>query len=80
MPFQWHIHEAPHDYYRYTNFGLEYMLSKAGFKNIEIIANTGFWVTWILKFNYYSTILIRGPILLRFFMKILLVPIWLLDS
>lgn len=26
VPFMWHVHEAPYDYYRYTHHGLEYML------------------------------------------------------
>ena len=26
VPFMWHVHEEPHDYYRYTNHGLRYWL------------------------------------------------------
>lgn len=32
VPFMHKIHEAPYDYYRYTEFGLEHMLKQNGFK------------------------------------------------
>lgn len=30
-PLEWEVHQAPHDYYRYTRFGLEHLLAEAGF-------------------------------------------------
>ena len=30
VPFQYHIHEAPFDYYRYTSHGLEHLAKEAG--------------------------------------------------
>ena len=54
VPFMWWVHEAPHDYFRYTRYGLEYMFEKAGFSAIQIYPQTGFWTTWTLKFNYQS--------------------------
>jgi SAM-dependent methyltransferase len=35
-PHEWEVHQAPHDYFRYTRHGLEYLLRKAGFRSIEI--------------------------------------------
>jgi len=35
VPFVWDEHEAPYDYGRYTSFGLNYLISKNGFKIIE---------------------------------------------
>lgn len=35
-PQEWEVHQAPHDYYRYTRFGLEYLLAQAGFRIEEI--------------------------------------------
>ncbi len=29
-PQQWEVHQAPHDYYRYTRHGLRYLLDRAG--------------------------------------------------
>lgn len=36
VPFLYRIHEEPHDYYRYTEHALEYLLYKNGFKTIEL--------------------------------------------
>ena len=35
-PHEWETHQAPHDYFRYTRYGLHYLLAKAGFTAIEI--------------------------------------------
>lgn len=75
-PFQWREHEQPWDYYRYTRYGLEYLLTKAGFRNICITAKSGFWVMWALKLNYHLTLLIRGPKLMRKIIRLCLLPIW----
>ena len=29
-PFEWEVHQAPHDYFRYTRHGLDYLLAEAG--------------------------------------------------
>ncbi len=70
VPFMWHVHEAPHDYFRYTRYGLEYLLKKQGFKNINIRETTGFWQMQILKFNYHTNRFAKGPL------KFLWLPIW----
>ena len=70
VPFMWHVHEAPHDYYRFTRYGLEYLLNKAGFIDIAIKENTGYWQMSVLKFNYYTTTFARGPLRWMF------IPIW----
>lgn len=41
VPFLWGLHEAPHDYYRYTPYALEHLLSKAGFHDIKVEALGG---------------------------------------
>lgn len=74
VPFMWHIHEEPHDYYRFTRYGLEHMLVQAGFRDIEIHATGGFWSTWFIKLNYQLIRLIRGPGLLRVLVKAVLYP------
>ncbi len=35
-PQEWEVHQAPHDYYRYTRYGLEHLLAQAGFRIEEI--------------------------------------------
>jgi len=37
------IHGAPYDFYRFTNFGLEFLCKESGFANIEITARGGFF-------------------------------------
>lgn len=76
VPFQWWVHEAPWDYYRYTRHGLEHMLQKAGFKDIIVAPTTGFWSMWLLKFNYQSARLLRGPRPVRMLVRAALIPIW----
>jgi SAM-dependent methyltransferase len=78
VPFMWWEHEVPHDYYRFTRYGLSYLLRKAGFATVEVHAQTGFWLMWILKFNYQTTRLIRGPRISRRVVTAMLEPIWLL--
>ncbi len=35
-PHEWEVHQAPHDYFRYTRHGLAYLLGAAGFAAVEI--------------------------------------------
>lgn len=76
VPFQWHVHEAPYDFFRYTNFGLKHLFGKAGFSNIHVEAVSGFWVTWALKFNYQTMRYIRGPCAARLVARGLLSAVW----
>jgi SAM-dependent methyltransferase len=80
VPFQWHVHEDPYDFYRYTRYGLEYMFSKAGFTDISIRESSGFWAMWFLKFNYQTTKMIRGPFYIKSLAQFALVPFWLIDQ
>ena len=80
VPFNWWVHESPYDFFRYTQYGIKYMLKKAGFINIEVEAVTGFWSMWFLKFNYQTVKLVRGPKYIRYLVKTLLLPIWFLDQ
>lgn len=45
-PFTGYLHEVPHDYYRYTKYGLQYMLKHANFR-IVYIKSEGNWITSI---------------------------------
>jgi SAM-dependent methyltransferase len=43
-PQSWLMHQAPHDYYRFTRHGLEYLLRKAGFTSLTVDPVGGtFW-------------------------------------
>ncbi|HEY5984208.1 MAG TPA: class I SAM-dependent methyltransferase [Anaerolineales bacterium] len=62
VPFIWHIHEEPRDFYRFSEYGLRYLIRKIGFEEVSIRALSGFWVTFgqLLVYNLYR--LNRGPI------------------
>ena len=36
VPHEWEVHQAPHDYFRFTRFGMQYLLERAGMVEIEI--------------------------------------------
>ena len=42
-PHEWETHQAPHDYFRYTRYGLQYLLEKAGFEVVEMRAAGGYF-------------------------------------
>jgi SAM-dependent methyltransferase len=80
VPWQWHIHEQPYDFFRYTPFALKYMLNKAGFTEIVVKPQSGFFTMWLLKINYFSLRLIRGPRFMRTVIKAILTPIWFINQ
>ncbi len=62
VPFIWHLHEEPRDFYRFSKYGLEYLFTKAGFELIEIKALSGFWITFGQLFVYNIYRFHRGPL------------------
>lgn len=76
VPWMWQIHEAPHDYFRYTPYGLKYLFEKAGYKDIHVQPTSGFFTMWFLKMNYFSLRFIKGSSLRRKATRFLLVPLW----
>lgn len=76
VPWQWWVHEAPYDFFRYTPYGLRYMFAKAGFVEIVVEPQAGFFTTMVLKLNYFSCRLVRGPSPLRWLIEIGLMPFW----
>lgn len=36
VPLLWEVHEPPHDYYRYTEYGVRYLLDAAGFDDVHV--------------------------------------------
>lgn len=80
VPWQWWIHEAPYDFFRYTPYALDYMFKKAGFTEIVIEAQSGYFTTAVLKWNYFTRRFIRGPKPLRWSIKCCLLPLWYLGQ
>jgi SAM-dependent methyltransferase len=62
VPFIWHLHEEPRDFFRYSKHGLEYLFEKVGFEVIRLDALAGFWVTFGVLLTYYLEQFNRRPI------------------
>jgi SAM-dependent methyltransferase len=62
VPFIWHLHEEPRDFYRFSKYGLKYLFEKVGFEIVELNALSGFWITFgqLLVYNLYR--LNKGPL------------------
>jgi SAM-dependent methyltransferase len=43
LPFILHLHDLPHDYYRFSIYGAEYLLHEAGFEIKKVAINGGFF-------------------------------------
>jgi SAM-dependent methyltransferase len=43
VPHEWEEHQTPHDYFRYTRYGVAYLLERAGFGEIDTQAVGGFF-------------------------------------
>lgn len=44
-PQTWGLHDEPHDFYRYTEYGLRYLAEKSGLEVLEITPTCGLWAT-----------------------------------
>ena len=53
-PQSWHQHQKPHDYFRYTSFGLRYLVEQAGLQVETIEALGGYF--WFLSFQLQNII------------------------
>jgi SAM-dependent methyltransferase len=42
-PHEWEVHQSPHDYFRYTRYGLAHLLTSAGFEVIKISPAGGYF-------------------------------------
>lgn len=43
VPQIWELHQPPHDFYRYTRYGLQHLMEAAGFRAIEISPTGGYF-------------------------------------
>lgn len=62
VPFIWHLHEEPRDFFRFSEHGVQYLFSKAGFEVVEMEPLTGFWGTFGQLFVYKIYRFNRGPL------------------
>lgn len=80
VPWQWKVHEEPFDFFRYTPYGLHMQLEHAGFSDIDVQAQAGFFTMITMKLNYFSLRLIRGPLLLRVMLRGFFEVFWYLGQ
>ena len=73
-PFTWHLHDEPHDYWRFTEFGLRLIFERAGFRVMALRPTTGF-AGALLQSQCY--LLMQGTGQLRFLVRPLA---WLLQT
>jgi len=52
VPLIWELHQTPHDYFRFTRYGLEHMLSTAGLRISRLAPVGGFF--WLVgRYSFY---------------------------
>jgi SAM-dependent methyltransferase len=73
-PFTWHLHDEPHDYWRFTEYGLRLIFERAGFRVMALRATNGF-LGALLQSSCY--LLMQGSGRLRFLTRPF---VWLLQS
>jgi SAM-dependent methyltransferase len=53
-PQSWHQHQKPHDYYRYTSFGLRHLIERSGLQVESVQALGGYF--WFLSFQLQNLV------------------------
>jgi SAM-dependent methyltransferase len=41
----WGLHLEPHDFYRYTEYGLRYLAKESGLAVVDLVPTSGLWAT-----------------------------------
>jgi SAM-dependent methyltransferase len=80
VPFVWEEHEIPHDFARYTSYGLKHILNKNGFHVEKLIKTTTYVLTFGQLFIHYiaQNVLPNGRVLGRIFCLLVVFPLNLL--
>jgi SAM-dependent methyltransferase len=52
-PFQFRLHEQPHDYFRYSPYGLRHLCSDVGLEVFDVVTQGGLWSVIGHKLNSY---------------------------
>jgi SAM-dependent methyltransferase len=72
VPMIWELHQLPNDYFRFTRYGLERLLSKAGFEITWLLPVGGYF--WLMaRYSFYFLKFWRGGIRVVF-LPLLAVP------
>jgi SAM-dependent methyltransferase len=81
VPHEWEVHQAPHDYFRYTRYGVAWLLDQAGFCEAEI-RPAGGWFRLISRRLLNGLQFFPGPLIViaAFFFAPLALMLPLFDS
>ncbi len=60
-PFTWHVHDEPHDYWRFTEFGLRLLFERTGFAVVSLRPTNGF-LGALLQSRCYLLYHLSGPL------------------
>lgn len=52
-PFLYPLHEAPRDFFRYTEYGMKHLATQAGFIVEAFVPVSGFWITYFSFLSIY---------------------------
>ncbi|MFQ5905078.1 MAG: class I SAM-dependent methyltransferase [bacterium] len=61
-PHMWGLHEVPHDYFRFTEYGFRHLFESNNLELVNIQAMAGYWVTAGTRFCYYLEGLRKRPL------------------
>ena len=79
IPFAWDEHEQPHDYARYSSFGLTYLLEKNGFKIIKHTKTAADFRVFVQLINgYIFKVLPKNKVVLLIFNVLIIAPLTIL--
>jgi SAM-dependent methyltransferase len=82
-PFFLNLHEEPHDYFRFSKFGLKEVFERNGFEVVTlertcgVISTMGYWITAALtKVFCFSSVMIRPVLFInKIFQILVLIPL-----
>lgn len=79
------LHEEPHDYFRYTQYGVNHLLATAGFENVSMSSAGGLLTFISHPFSYVLNSFFWRIPLLRWIawlinLALLVLPAWALDA
>lgn len=79
IPFAWDEHEQPHDFARYSSFGLAYLLEKNGFKIINHTKTAADFRVFVqLVIGYIFKVLPKNKIILLIVNVLIMAPLTIL--
>lgn len=73
-PFTWHVHDEPHDYWRFTEYGLRLLCERAGFR-VATVRATNHYFGALLQSRAYWLYFVSGR-----FRPLVRPIVWLLQA